>query len=1052
MPDHRIFNERPESQDRALKVIEKLGYTFISRSEAEKKRGFLNHVLFNDELEKYLSTQTYKYGEDERFFSGGSISSAIRALEVKNIPDLYTANKTVHELICGGKSMEEDLPNGTRQSFDIGFIDFEHPENNIFQVTDEFEVERTNGKFARPDIVVLINGIPVVVIECKKSSVDVMEGVTQNIRNWGPDYIPQLFQYSQLVIAMNPDKVLYGTCGTPAKYFVSWHENDNNWHDEWCRKCSPDGEIREQDRALVSLLHPERLLDLIQNFIIYDNNVKKVARYKQYFAVKKCMNRILLRDNAGTRNGVVWHTQGSGKTITMIMLTKMLLKESLKRDSKIKRPRFIMVTDRVNLDKQIRDNFINAQMNPNRAKTGKGLVELLKKEENTVITSIVNKFEAAIKLEYCNDSENLFVFIDEGHRTQYGKLNLYMDKVLPNAVKIAFTGTPLIDKPKKNDKRDIKPQRDTFKKFGDLIDSYTFKDAIDDKVTVPIIYEGRVIPQHVTSQQINDHLKHITVGLNENARRDLEQKYSRYVALAQTDQRLRMVAFDLYEHFISYVKPKGFKAMLTCSSRVAAVEMFYLLNSLDGITPAVVITPNSAKEGEDEVNTNETKKRIGDFFAKEIDPLYKNNYEAYEDWVTNEFVDPEGDINLLIVKDKLLTGFDAPPAAVLYVDKKLQDHTLLQAIARVNRVFENKDFGLVVDYIGIFKKLNSALDLYADSTSGMDSFNSKEIENAIVSVSEQKSKLEELHKSLWKIFEGINRTESKPNIWQERLREYDVRTKFYETLSAYAKLVDLMYSSYDFFEAVGFEQAEAYKKDYIFFKKLKDSVTLRFNDRVNFSKYEDGVRQLLNTYVTAEDAKILIEPLDILNKDKMEEQMAILGTKEAKAEAIQSRQVEVLESERYDDPIKYLSFMERINKTLEEYMKERDSEKYLSSMEEIAEDYRNGRSNAIYPQNIVHDSEAKSFYGSVCSGLKKAIGSAEGYETEATGLLALQIKDIVAQNAKRDWRDNVIVHRNIKKLLDDALFDFMEDNNLDWSLDTIDIIIDEIMLTAKKVY
>lgn len=1052
MPDHRIFNERPESQDRALKVIEKLGYTFISRSEAEKKRGFLNHVLFNDELEKYLSTQTYKYGEDERFFSGGSISSAIRALEVRDIPDLYTANKTIHEIICGGKSMEEDLPNGTRQSFDIGFIDFEHPENNIFQVTDEFEVERTNGKFARPDIVVLINGIPVVVIECKKSSVDVMEGVTQNIRNWGSDHIPQLFQYSQLVIAMNPDKVLYGTCGTPAKHFVSWHETDNIWHDEWCRKCSPDGEIKEQDRALVSLLHPERLLDLIQNFIIYDNSVKKIARYKQYFAVKKCMNRILLRDDAVTRNGVVWHTQGSGKTITMIMLTKMLLKESLKRESKIKRPRFIMVTDRVNLDKQIRDNFINAQMSPNRAKTGKGLVELLKKEENTVITSIVNKFEAAIKSDYCNESENLFVFIDEGHRTQYGKLNLYMDKVLPNAVKIAFTGTPLIEKPKKNDKRDIKPQRDTFKKFGKLIDSYTFKDAIDDKVTVPIIYEGRVIPLRVTSKQVNEHLKYITVGLSDNARRDLEQKYSRYVALAQTDPRLRMVAFDLYEHFISYVKPKGFKAMLTCASRVAAVEMFYLLNRFDGITPAVVITPNSAKEGEDEVNTNETKKRIGDFFAKEIDPLYKNNYDAYEDWVTNEFVDPEGEINLLIVKDKLLTGFDAPPAAVLYVDKKLQDHTLLQAIARVNRVFENKDFGLIVDYIGIFKKLNSALDLYADSVSGMDGFNAKDIEEAIASISEQKSKLEELHKNLWGIFDGIDRNETKPNVWQERLREYDVRTNFYETLSAYVKLVDLMYSSFDFFEVVGFEQAEAYKKDYIFFKKLKDSVALRFNDRVDFSKYEDGIRQLLNTYVAAEDAKILIEPLDILNKDKMEEQMAILGTNDAKAEAIQSRQVEVLESERYDDPIKYLSFMERINKTLEAYMKERDSEKYLLSMEEIAEDYRNGRSTATYPQNIVHDSEAKSFYGSICSGLKKAIGNADGYETEATGFLALQIKDIVAQNAKRDWRDNVIVHRNIKKLLDDALFDFMEDNNLDWSLDTIDIIIDEIMMTAKKVY
>ena len=1049
MPDHRIFNERPQSQDRALKVIEKLGYTFISRSEAEKKRGLLNNVLFMDELEKYLSSQRYKYADDDRYFSGGSISTAIRALEVKNIPDLYTANKTIHELICTGKSMEEDLPNGTRQSFDIGYIDFDHPENNIFQVTDEFEVERTNGKLARPDIVVLINGIPLVVIECKKSSVDVMEGVTQNIRNWGPDYIPQLFQYSQIVMAMNPDKVLYGTCGTPAKYFVSWHEDDQEWLDEWCKKCSPDGIIKEQDRTLVSLLHPKRLLDIIQNYIIYDNNVKKIARYKQYFAVKKCMDRIMLRDNTGTRNGVVWHTQGSGKTITMIMLTKMLLKESIKKDSPIKRPRFIMVTDRVNLDKQIRDNFINAQMSPNRAKTGKGLVDLLKKNEVTVITSIVNKFEAAIKSDYCNEDDNIFVFIDEGHRTQYGKLNLYMNRVLPNAVKIAFTGTPLIAKPNNNN---IKPSKDTFKKFGKLIDSYTFKDAINDKVTVPIIYEGRVIPQEVTSKQINEHLKYITVGLNKKAKQDLERKYSQYVAISQTDQRLRMVAFDLYEHFISYVKPKGFKSMLTCSSRFAAVEMFYLLRNFDGINPAVVITPNSAKEGEDEDNTPETKKRIGDFFAKEVDPMFKNNYEAYEERVTGEFVDPEGNINLLIVKDKLLTGFDAPPAAVLYVDKQLQDHTLLQAIARVNRVYENKDFGLIVDYKGIFKKLNSALDLYTDSRSGMNEFNSNDIENAIISISEQKTKLEQLNKSLWEIFNGIDENEKRSDIWQERLRGYEIRTNFYEILASYAKLVDLLYSSYELFESVGFEQAQKYKEDYSFFKKLKDSVTLRFNDRIDFSMYEDGVRQILNTYVSAKDAKTIIEPLDILNEDKMKEQLSILGTNESKAEAIQSRQVEILQSARYDDPIKYLSFMERINKTLENYMKERDSEKYLASMEDIAEDYRNGRSNVVYPENIINNSEAKSFYGSICSGLKKSIGSAKGYENEATGFLALQIKDIIANNAKRDWRDNVIVHRNIKKLLDDALFDYMEENNLNWNFDTIDIIIEQIMLTAKKVY
>ena len=1052
MPNHQIFNERPESQDRALKVIEKLGYTIVPRSEAEAKRGSRRAVLFEDELQTFLSKRTYPYDNETRYFSGGSIAAAVRALNVQATAGLYAANKEIYDMLCAGKSLEETLPDGTRQSFDISFIDFEHPENNIFQVTDEFEVERPNGKFARPDIVILVNGIPLVIIECKKSGVDVMEGVTQNIRNWGNDYIPHFFQYSQMVMAVNPDKVLYGTCGTPAKYFVSWHEDDKEWLNEWCKKCSPDGSVKEQDRALISLLHPTRLLDIIRNFIIYDNNVKKICRYKQYFAVKKCMSRILLQDGQNTRNGVVWHTQGSGKTITMIMLTKMILRESLKSDSIIKKPRFVMVTDRVNLDKQVRDNFIHTQMSPHRAKTGTGLIELLQDEGNTVITSLVNKFEAAIKQEYCNDSENLFLFIDEGHRTQYGKLNIYMNKVLPNAVKIAFTGTPLIKKPKKDDKRNIESEKNTYVKFGPLIDKYTLQDAIDDKVTVPIVYEGRVVPQHVTSEQINNHLKHITVGLSDDARKDLETKYSRFVALAQTEPRLNMIAFDLHEHFLNYVKPKGFKAMLTCSSRAAAVELYYKLRGLGGITPAVVITPNTAKEGDDEQNTPQTLKIIADFFKKEVDPLYKNNYEAYEESVTGEFTDPEGDIDLLIVKDKLLTGFDAPVAAVLYVDKKLQDHTLLQAIARVNRVFDNKDFGLIVDYIGIFKKLNSALDLYSDDQSGMNTFDKADIQNAISAVLEEKNKLETAHNNLWKIFEGISKNETNANVWQEKLREYNTRKDFYEKLSAFAKLVDFMFSSYELFEAVGDKKAEEYRKDYLFFKKLKDSVSLRFNDSVDFSKYEDGIRQLLNTYVNAEDAKIVIEPLDILNKDKMEEQLARLGSNEAKAEAIQTRQVEVLESYRYEDPIRYMTFMERINKTIQDYMAERDSEKYLSSMERMAEDYRTGRSSVKYPEIIMDDGDAKSFYGAVCSGIKKATGESNNGDLESLGKLALGIKTVVSSNAKRDWRDNVIVHRNMKKELDDLLFDYLEDNELDWSLDTIDIIIDEILMVAKKVY
>lgn len=1042
MPSHTIFDERPESQDRAIRVIEKLGYTFVPRAESDIKRGARSRILFEDELQKFLSTRAYPFGKESRFFSGGSINKAIRALDAPINTGLSMCNKEIYDLLCGGKSLEECLPDGSMQSFDIDYIDFDHPENNIFQVTDEFEVERLDGKYSRPDIVLLVNGIPLVVIECKKSSVDVMEGVRQNIRNWGNDYIPQLYKFSQIVIAANPNKVLYGTCGTPFKYFVAWREDEKEWLLDWCRKYSPDGSITEQDRSLVSLLEPSRLLEIIKNFILFDNNTKIIARYKQYFAIKKSIRRIKLQDGAGIRSGVIWHTQGSGKTLTMIMLTKMIM-----RDKDIKDARFIMVTDRVNLDKQIRDNFIDTRMNPHRAKTGRGLIELLKEKENSVITTLVNKFEAAIKQSFCDESDNIFLFIDEGHRTQYGMLNRYMERVLPNSIKIAFTGTPLIKQ-----KKGLESSKNTYLKFGGLIDKYTLEDAIEDKVTVPIIYEGRVINQNVSSEKIDEHLKFLTVGLSKRAIEDLKHKWSRFLTLSQTKQRIDMVAFDVYEHFISYVKPKGFKAILTCSSRAFAVDVFYKLKRMVGINPAVVISPNAQNEDDTETNTPEGLKRISEFFKKEVDPLYRNNYEAYEEYVTNSFIDSDGEIDLLIVKDKLLTGFDAPVAAVLYVDKFMQDHTLLQAIARVNRVYENKDFGLIVDYIGIFKKLNSALDMYSDEKSGMNLFDKEDIRGTISGIAEEKAKLAKAYELIWQIFDGIDKDEASSNIWQERLREYEVRREFYERLAAFAKLVDFLFTSYNLFEEVGQTTANEYRKDYLFFKKLKDSVSLRFNDSIDFSAYEDGIRQLLDTYVNARDARMVIEPLDILNKAKMQEQLSRLGTREARAEAIQTRQVEVLETKKHDDPIMYMTFMQKINETLDEYIVERNNEAYLSSMEQIAEDFREGRSAASYPSSIDNDSDSKAFYGSVLSGIKKAVGSDGGINPDEVAELSMAIKEAIVNYAKRDWRDNIISHRNIRSRLDDLLFDFMEDNNLNWPPDTIDIIIDEVMLTAKKRY
>lgn len=459
MPNHLIFNERPECQDRVISFLQKMGYTYVSRSEAEQKRGSLSKVIFTDELIRFLNKQTYRYKNFELNFSGKSIQRAVNALDASLLQELSMASKEIYNLLTLGISVEEnvvidqDVP--VRQSFDLSYIDFDYPANNIWQVTEEFSVERPNGQYARPDVVIMVNGIPLAVIECKKSSVDVREGVLQNVRNMSPDYIPHLFKFSQIVLAMNPNKVVYGTCGTSADYFVEWREDEVQWQEEICKMCSPDGNTIEQDRAIASLLDKKRFLTIIHDYILYDSNIKKICRHQQFFAVENAIKRINGEDGKKTNGGVIWHTQGSGKTLTMVMLVKKI--QYLKA---YEHPRFVIVTDRVSLDKQIRDNFANSQMAPVRATTGKGLKSILKDKSNIVVTTLINKFETVCKNHYLEvDSDKFYVLIDEAHRSQYSSMYNYMREVLPNATLIAFTGTPLLSKAKRN----------TYKKFGDPI-------------------------------------------------------------------------------------------------------------------------------------------------------------------------------------------------------------------------------------------------------------------------------------------------------------------------------------------------------------------------------------------------------------------------------------------------------------------------------------------------------------------------------------------------------------------------------------------------------
>lgn len=1047
MPNHYIFNERPECQDRLIAFLQKMGYQYVSRSEAEQKRGSLSKVIFTDELIRFLNTQSFKYKNYELNFSGESVQRAVNALDASLLQGLSMASKEIYNLLTLGISLEEnvvidqDVP--VRQSFDLSYIDFEHPANNIWQVTEEFSVERPNGQYARPDVVIMVNGIPLAVIECKKSSVDVKEGVLQNVRNMGPDYIPQLFKFTQLVMAMNPNKVVYGTCGTTADYFVEWREDDIDWQKEICYRCSPDGQILEQDRITASLLDKKRFLTLIHDYILYDSNIKKICRHQQFFAVENAIKRINGEDGKETTGGVIWHTQGSGKSLTMVMLVKKI--QFLKSNE---HPRFVIVTDRVSLDKQIRDNFANSQMTPVRAATGKGLKTILKDKGNLVITTLINKFETVCKNHYLEvDSEKFYVLIDEAHRSQYNSMFNYMREVLPNATLIAFTGTPLISKAKKN----------TYEKFGPPIHNYTMKRSIEDKITVPLVYEGRKVRQNDPSDTIDAYFESLTENLPDELKTKLKNKYSKWSKLAEASSRINLIAFDIYDHFVNYCLPKGLKAIVVCSSRATAVDVYNIISSLPDkkANPRVVITFGDKREGDDDDTTSASIKKIRNYHDKHVKPLFGDNDEKYYDSVCEDFKNPDGETNMLIVKDMLLTGFDAPVAGVLYVDKTLQEHNLLQAIARVNRVYKGKDFGLIVDYWGIFKKLRAAVDLYDDAESSMNIYDQEDIEGSILGPVDEKNKLEKAHQELWSLFSDIDKN-APSDVWQMSLEDEIKRTDFYDKLKDYANLLNLALTNRDIFIEIGFDNLEKYRSDYRFFDKLRQCVIERFDNEIDLSKYEAGVKNLLDTFVNATGVHQIIKPVSITDEKAMAKLLSSDEPSNVKADKIKTRIESELKQVRYDDPLLFEEFSTKIRKTLAEYDETRDADKYFTAMETMADDFRNGRMTKDYPTSIANNSDAKAFYGSVVTVLrsKSNITLTDKIENVIADY-SRRITHAVADHAKRDWKHNEVVHKQIHRALDDCLFEMFDEIGVEIdnsNIDMLDLIIDEIMKVAVARY
>lgn len=1022
------------SQIPAIEVLKKIGYQYLSPEQVNQLRVNLNEVLLRTVLEdKLKELNSYEYKGEVRKFSDSNIHQAIRDLDEPLTNGLVKANQAIYETLLHGRSYTEFLPDGSKKSFTIQYIDWNHIENNVFHIAEEFEVERMDGRGnVRPDIVLFVNGIPFGVIECKRASISVKQGIQQMIRNQNNEYIPQLFKFVQLVMATNKNETKYATCYTPERFWSVWKEEDEEWLDFWLDRVVEGRLATTQDKNIISLFHPERLLQITKYFTLFDKDVKKVARYQQFFAIKEIIKTIEQRDENGNRqSGVIWHTQGSGKSLTMVMLARYILSELYSYN-----PKVVVVTDRVELDKQIHKTFRHSRLKASRATTGSHLVDLINDNNADIITSLVHKFDTASK-HNTSDSRDIFVLVDESHRTQYGELHLKMKKVFPNACYLGFTGTPL-----------MKKEKNTMIRFGKLIHKYTIADGVRDKAIVPLLYEGRMVEQSVNQKAIDRRLEMITRNLNEKQKEDVEQRWSQYEKLASSEQRIYLIAEDINKHFLENYKTQRtqFKAMFATNSKIEAIRYLEAFEEFGDLNCAVVISPPDQREGQEAVD-EESKDKVQRFWKKMM-----NRYgtpEKYEDAIKDEFVNGD-ELDLLIVVDKLLTGFDAPRATVLYVDKPMKEHTLLQAIARVNRLYDGKDYGLIIDYRGLLERLDEAMQMY--SGAGLENFDPEDLKGAIYDVISIIGSLRQYYSDLLQLFAPIKNKNDREEyeVW---LEDEERREEFYNLLSHFGRNLGIALESEKVYDSLPEEELNKYKKDFRFFQDLRRSVKLRYSDTIDHKEYEAKMQKLMDNYIAAEEVIRVTNPVDILNTKAFEEEIERLGSKRAKADAIRTRLTKSIHTKWDENPSFYKKFSERIEEAIKEYRDKRISEAdYLNRMKDIMKDYQSGESTEQYPTVIKENQNAQAFYGVTKDILSETKETSESYNTDILGDLALNMDEIIKEHQKVDWHDNLEIHNRIAQELDDLLFDFKDKYDLDIDFDTIDKIIEQIKTVALRRY
>lgn len=1021
-----LMLENNASKYPAIEVLAKLGYTYISPKEAAKERGTQYNVLLKDVLRRQLQKiNQFEFNNVVYKFSADNIERAIAELDVPLTEGLVKTSERIYDALMLGKSYQEKLVDGTSKSFDLNYIDWENFENNEFHVTEEFSCDSWDKrKNARPDIVVFVNGIPFAVIECKAPDISEEKAVEQNIRNQKDEYIPQLFKYVQIVVATNKNAVKYATVGTSKKFWNVWREQETEWQANLVNQIVAGRVPTEQDKTLISLFEKERLRKFAKYFVVYDANVKKICRYQQFFALESIMKTIAENDSAGNRqSGVIWHTQGSGKSLTMVMLAKYILEEL-----KPQNPRVVVVTDRKELDKAIATTFAHTRLTPARATSGKNLCDLINDGKADIITSIINKFNTVDNQGVKNNSRDIFVLVDESHRSNYGSLATKMRTVFPNACYIGFTGTPL-----------LKSEKNTLQTFGKLIHKYTIRDGVEDKAIVPLIYEGRFVDQTVDEQNIDLWFKMVTRKLNKAQIAGLKSRWSSIQKLTSSDSRIKRVAIDIYQHFMDGFKKSGFKAMLACNFKRDAVRYKQIFDNLCDIRTEVVISAPDMSEGHDDIDES-SDNLVVNFWNKMMKQY--GDADEYEDTLKNQFCD--GEIDILIVCSKLLTGYNAPRTQVLYIDKELKEHNLLQAIARTNRIHEGKDFGLIVDYRGLIDKLDSAMEVY--SGAGLENYDSADIKGVIVDVMSCVARLREAYSHLWDVFTPIKNKKDSEEI-EVFLADVDVREKFYNTLCSYGRAFTMVMNSVQAFAAFERQEIEMFRDTLIFFTKIRKSVKIRYADTLDNSEYEPQMRNLLDTYMSVKDVIQIYEPIDIMKIGDFDKVLEKLPSDRSKADAIVSHITKRITLNHDENPAFYDSFSQRINAVLEEFKNKVLSEReFLKKMFGVLKDFRKGDTKQKFPEKIAGDLDAQAFYGVIAS----ILFAKYKIETEAVADIAFSITSIVRRRDKVDWKNNTDVHNRIRQDIDDLFYDIENNRGVVVEFDDIDKISESVLNVAIR--